>query len=72
MLFWPTFHKGLVQEPPRLVRDRAWSPSRSALGSHDIVEAKLVGKLVACTPPLTLPGFVLAPSALIPCCPSLQ
>jgi hypothetical protein len=40
--------------------------------SQVIVDAKLLGKLVACTPPVTEPGLVLAPSVLMPCWPSLQ
>ena len=37
-----------------------------------MVAARLVGKLVACTPPVTVPWLVLAPSVLSPCWPSLQ
>ncbi len=40
--------------------------------SHVIVDAKFVGKLVAWTPPPTLPEFEFAPSVLMPCWPSLQ
>ena len=42
------------------------------MGSHDIVDAKLVGKLVACTPPGTPPPLSSANRVLIPCWPSFQ
>src|SRR4051794_40023201 len=70
-LFWPVPQSDLSRNP-RASSEIAVVSWYVNDGSQDMLAAWLVGKLVACTPPVTLPGWLLPPSRLMPCWPSLQ
>ena len=70
-MFCPVPHSDLSRKP-RASSEIAVVSWYISCGSQDIVDAKFVGKLVACTPPVTPPLLVSANIVLMPCWPSLQ